>query len=68
MKTDYQITGKIYPEIEAFTLGNCSQAMPNPKEFYYFGTTVQFKSCRSFVKYLREKHPGHDFKASKLVK
>lgn len=61
MLTDYQVTGKLYKELEAYTKGNCSQAMPNPKEFYYFGTTQQFKTCKSFKAYLENKHIGHQF-------
>lgn len=65
MKTDYQKTGKIYPAIDAFTRGNCSQAMPSPKKWYYFGTSEQFKTCKGFAAYLSAKHSGHLFKASK---
>lgn len=65
MKTDYQITGKLYKRLEAFTLGNCTQSMPDPHNWYYFGSSEQFKSCKSFVEYLKEKHKGHKFKACK---
>ena len=65
MKTDYQITGKLYKKLEAFTRGNCSQEMPNQKNWYYFGTSEQFKTCKSFVAYLQEKHKGQKFIAHK---
>lgn len=65
MKTDYQLTGKLYKRLEAFTRGNCSQEMPNPAHWYYFGTSEQFKTCKSFVAYLEAKHKGHKFIAHK---
>ena len=68
MKTDYQVTGKLYKRIDAFTLGNCSQEMPNPKHWYCFGTSEQFKTCKSFVAYLKAKYPGHKFIAHKVKK
>ena len=64
MKTDYQLTGKLYKKLEAFTRGNCSQSMPDPAAWYYFGSTEQFKSCKSFVAYLEQKHIGHKFTAN----
>ena len=64
MQTDYQLTGKTYKALEAFTRGNCSQEMPNPAHWYYFGTTQQFKTCTNFVKFLEARHPGHKFRAN----
>jgi hypothetical protein len=66
MKTDYEKTGKVYSAIEAFTRGNCSQAMPDPKKWYYFGTTHQFKTCKDFTAYLSARHIGHSFKTNKV--
>lgn len=62
MKTDYQTSGKLYKKLDAYTLGNCSQAMPNPKEFYYFGSSEQFKSCKNFKAFLEIKYPNAKFK------
>ena len=65
MKTDYEITGKTYAPLEAYTKGNASQAMPDTKAFYYFGTSIQFKTCKSFKAYLEQKHKGHVFKVQR---
>jgi hypothetical protein len=65
MKTDYQQTGKLYKELEAYTLGTGAQAMPNPRSWYYFGTSAQFKSCKNFKAFLENKHAGHKFKVVK---
>ena len=63
MKTDYELTGNTYKKLDAYTSGNCSQSMPDPKEFYYFGSSIQFKTCKSFKAYLEAKHGGgHKFK------
>ena len=64
MQTDYQTTGKLYKKLEAFTKGNCTQAMPNPQTWYYFGSSVQFKTCKSFKAYLEAKHAGAKFTVS----
>lgn len=64
MLTDYQTTGKTYKKLEAFTKGNCTQSMPNPSNWYYFGTSIQFKTCKSFKAYLQAKHPGAKFTVS----
>jgi len=61
MQTDYQITGKTYKQLEAFIKGGCSQAMPNPANWYYFGSSIQFKTCKSFKVYLQSKHVGVKF-------
>lgn len=65
MKTDYQETGKLYRKLEAYTKGNASQAMPDSSAFYYFGSSVQFKTCKSFKAYLEAKHKGHVFKVQR---
>jgi hypothetical protein len=64
MQSDYATTGKIYKAINAYTLGNCCQQMPDPHKWYYFGTTRQFKTCKGFVEFLEWKYPNHKFKAS----
>jgi hypothetical protein len=64
MLTDYQTTGKTYKKLEAFTKGNCTQSMPNPSHWYYFGTSIQFKTCKSFKAYLQAKHVGATFTVS----
>jgi hypothetical protein len=65
MKTDYETTGKLYKKLEAYTKGNASQAMPDSSALYYFGTSVQFKSCKSFKAFLEQKHKGHFFTVHK---
>ena len=67
MKTDYETTGKTYPPLEAYTKAAffVSQAMPTAGEFYYFGSTIQFKTCKSFKAYLEQKHKGHIFKVQR---
>ncbi len=65
MKTDYEITGKLYPKLEAFTRGNASQAMPDSSALYYFGSSVQFKTCKSFKAFLEKRHQGHAFKVQR---
>lgn len=62
MKTDYELTGNICKKLDAYTLGNCSQAMPNPKIYYYFGSSEQFKSCKNFKAFLETKYPNSKFK------
>lgn len=64
MLTDYQKTGKLYKKLNAYTKGNCTQAMTDPAEYYYFGSTEQFETCKSFVAYLEQKHKGHKFIAN----
>lgn len=64
MKTDYQLTGKIYRPLNAYTLGNCSQEMPDVNTWYYFATTRQFKTCEGFAAFLSARFPGHKFKVS----
>lgn len=61
MKTDFQETGKLYRKLDAYTKGNASQAMPDSSALYYFGSSIQFKSCRSFRAFLEAKHKGHFF-------
>jgi hypothetical protein len=63
-QTDYQVTGKTYKKLDAFTKGNCTQSMFNPKSLYYFGSSVQFKTCKSFKVYLESKHVGAEFTVS----
>ena len=58
MKTDYQTTGKTYRKLDAFIEGNCSQQMPYPENLYYFGSSIQFKTCKGFKSYLQAKYPG----------
>lgn len=65
MNTDYETTGKLYPKLEAYTKGNASQAMPDTAALYYFGSTVQFKTCKGFKAFLEQRHKGHGFKVSK---
>jgi hypothetical protein len=65
MKTDYEKTGKLYAKLEAYTKGNASQAMPDTAALYYFCSTVQFKTCKSFKAFLEQRHKGHGFKVSK---
>ena len=48
-------------EIEAYVRGQCSQAMPNPKHWYFFGSTKQFNTCQSFLMHLKAKHPSYEF-------
>lgn len=59
--TDYATTGKTYKKLDAYTKGNCNQPMPNPEAWYYFGSTVQFKTCKNFRDFLESKHAGHQF-------
>lgn len=59
--TDYQLTGKTYKALNAYTKGNGSQEMPNFDDWYYFGTTRQFKTCKSFKAFLEDKYRGHKF-------
>lgn len=61
MKTDHQITGKFYKKLDAFTKGNGSQQMPRFDTWYYFGSSEQFKTCKNFVSFLKQKHQGHEF-------
>jgi hypothetical protein len=63
MQTDYQLTGNTYKKLDAYTRGNCSQQMPDPAEWYYFGSSEQFKTCANFVKFLESRHVGHQFRA-----
>ena len=56
--TDYQITGKLYKKLDAFIEGNGSQAMPRPQSLYYFGSSIQFKTCKSFREYLSALYPN----------
>ena len=56
--TDYHITGKLYKKLDAFIEGNCTQAMPYPESLYYFGSSIQFKTCKSFKAYLSSKYPN----------
>lgn len=61
MNTDYQTTGKTYKKLDAYVNGNCSQAMPYEKSFYYFGSSIQFKTCKSFKAYLQAKYSNARF-------
>ena len=64
MTTDHETTGRIYAPIDAYVKGNCSQSMPNPDAWYYFGTTRQFKTCKGFAAYLELKY-NKPFKTNK---
>ena len=66
MKTDYEVTGRIYAPLEAYVKGNCSQAMPNPNNWYYFATSTQFKTCKNFADYLTHRY-GQKFKTNKVT-
>lgn len=68
MKTDYEETGKLYKKLEAYTKGNASQAMPDSSALYYFGSTVQFKTCKSFKAFLEQGHKGHFFTVQKATR
>ena len=59
--TDYETTGKTYKKLDAYTKGNCSQQMPDPESWYYFGSTIQFKTCKNFKAFLESKFVGHKF-------
>ena len=61
MKTDYETTGKTYKKLEAWVRGNGNQLTPYEKSFYYFGSSVQFKTCNSFKAYLTKKHSNSKF-------
>jgi len=61
--TDYATTGKTYKKLDVYTKGNSSQQMPHENTWYYFGSSVQFKTCKNFVRFLETKHKGHKFKA-----
>jgi hypothetical protein len=54
-----------YQKIDAYVKGLKSPAMPNPKEFYYFCSTVQFKTCKAFKKYLTDKYGNLNFSVGK---
>lgn len=62
MNTDYEITGKLYKKLDSYKSGNGSQSAPYEKSFYYFGSSIQFKTCKSFQEYLQAKHPYAKFK------
>jgi len=61
MLTDYETTGKTYKKLEAWVKGNGNQATPYKTSFYYFGHSIQFKTCKSFKKYLETKHKNACF-------
>lgn len=61
MKTDYQTTGKTYKKLDAWVQGNGNQATPYKSSFYYFGSSIQFKTCKSFKSYLEAKHSNARF-------
>jgi len=62
MKTDYEITGKLYRPLEAYTK---SYRYPKLDTWYYFAESVQFKTCKSFKKFLESKFPSAEFKVHK---
>lgn len=56
--TDYQKTGKFYKKLDSYIEGNCSQLMPYENTLYYFGSSIQFKTCKNFKAYLKAKYPN----------
>ena len=56
--TDYQQTGKLYKKLNAYIVGNYSQSMPRLDTLYYFGPSIQFKTCSSFKAYLSARYPN----------
>jgi len=58
MQTTYQLTNKTYKKLDAFIEGNCTQQMPYPDHLYYFGSSVQFDTCKAFKAYLNTKYPN----------
>ena len=64
MQTDYHLTGKFYKKLDAFVKGNGNQATPYENSYYYFGSTIQFKTCKSFKAYLQTKHPFAKFQVN----
>lgn len=65
MQTDYQTTGKLYPKLEAYIEGNCTQAMPYPEHLYYFGSSIQFRTCKGFKAYLESLYPNKRIEVSR---
>lgn len=57
---------KTYPKLDAYVKGLKSPAMPNPIEFYYFGSSTQFKTCKAFKEYLLAKYTGLIFSVGRV--
>ena len=64
MQTDYHTTGKLYKKLDSFLKGNGNQATPYENSFYYFGSSMQFKTCKSFKAFLQAKHPNATFQVN----
>lgn len=47
----------MYKKLDAYVNGNGSQQMPREDVLYYFGSTVQFKTCKAFKAFLLAKYP-----------
>jgi hypothetical protein len=61
MHTDYAITGKLYNKLDAYV-----QYSSSIREVWaYFGSSVQFRTCASFLRYLEDKHPNARFSVSR---
>lgn len=60
---DYHNTGKLYKKLDAFKRGPDSRGIGTL--WGYFGSSVQFKTCKRFKAYLEQKYPGEKFRVCK---
>jgi hypothetical protein len=47
IKSDYQVTGKLYPKLDAYAVYH------HPDRLFYLGSSCQFKTQKNYKKWLR---------------
>jgi hypothetical protein len=62
MKTDYEITGKTYKTLYAYTK---SYRYPKLDTWYWFAESTRFETCKSFKKFLETQFPSAKFRVHK---
>lgn len=61
MKTDYKQTGKLYKKIDAYRLVFDPNQPDRRNGYRYFGSSVQFRTCKGFREFLSQKYPDEKF-------
>lgn len=65
LKTDFDLTGKLYTKLDSYVLCDTpSQLMPESGVYYYFGSSIMFKTCKNFKQFLENKHKHNKFKVN----